>query len=239
MKLRRLKDIIIYEDDNLIAVNKPAGVYSLQSRFGTNRCIQDLAEAHDPNLQLCHRLDKDTSGVLLLAKNPDTYRSVAMMFEKREIKKTYWAIAHGRHYFENRVIDIPLSTTSRGRAKIDRHGGKPAETLVTAIENFKKYTLIECHPSSGRLHQIRIHLSSQNAPIVADTLYGGELPYLRDSKANFSMGRDKEERPMISRTCLHAYQVSFELDGKNIDIEADLPKDFHVCLKLIRKYDSI
>jgi len=239
MKLRRLKDIIIYEDDNLIAVNKPAGVYSLQSRFGTNRCIQDLAEAHDPNLQLCHRLDKDTSGVLLLAKNPDTYRSVAMMFEKREIKKTYWAIAHGRHYFENRVIDIPLSTTSRGRAKIDRHGGKPAETLVTAIENFKKYTLIECHPSSGRLHQIRIHLSSQNAPIVSDTMYGGELPYLRDSKANFSVGRDKEERPMISRTCLHAYRVSFELNGSTIDIEANLPKDFSVCLKLLRKYDSI
>ena len=239
MKLRRLKDIIIYEDDNLIAVNKPAGVYSLQSRFGKNRCIQDLAEAHDQNLQLCHRLDKDTSGVLLLAKNPDTYRSVAMMFEKREIKKTYWAIAHGRHYFENRVIDIPLSTTSRGRAKIDRHGGKPAETLVTAIENFKKYTLIECHPSSGRLHQIRIHLSSQNAPIVADTMYGGELPYLRDSKANFSVGRDKEERPMISRTCLHAYRVRFELNDSTIDIEGDLPKDFSVCLKLLRKYDSI
>ncbi len=238
MKLKSFKAYIVFEDDNLIAINKPAGVSSLQDRFGRETSIQQLAQAYCETAQLCHRLDKETSGILVIAKNPETYREMAISFEKRTIKKTYRAVVDGRHYFQDLVVSTPLSVSSRGRAKVDRKSGKEAETAFSVMENFRHYTLVSCFPKTGRLHQIRIHLTTQNAPISGDGVYGGSVPYLKHIKRNFKNKKDEEDRPMIGRTALHAYRLEFELFDKKHSLTAELPKDIHVFLTLLRKYDA-
>ncbi len=237
MKLKRFSEYIVHEDEHLIAINKPAMITSLNDRIGDQPSIQHLAQDYLASAQLCHRLDKETSGILLIAKNPETYREMSIKFEKREIEKTYWAISDGRHYFKNTTVDTPLSVSSRGRAKVDKRDGKPAETDFSVIETFKNFCLIECKPLTGRLHQIRIHLATQNASISGDVIYGGDPPYLKSIKKNYNPPTHEEPRPMISRTALHAESVSFDLYGKSFNIKAPLPKDMAVFLKLLRKYD--
>lgn len=237
MKFKAFSSYIIFEDENIIAINKPSMVSSLLDRLGEQPSIQEWSKGYLDTSQLCHRLDKETSGILLIAKNPETYREIAIKFERREIEKTYWAISDGRHYFKNLTVDIPLAVSARGRAKVDKRDGKDAETNVTVIETFKHFSLIKCQPITGRLHQIRIHLATQNASISGDTLYGGSAPFLKSIKKNFKLAKDEEMRPMIQRAALHARSISFNLYGKDHNIEAPLPKDMNVFLKLIRKYD--
>ncbi|MBO6518231.1 MAG: RluA family pseudouridine synthase [Bacteroidia bacterium] len=238
MKIKPLKHYIVFENDDFIAINKPSGIASLHDRFGSTISVQQLAEKYCKTAQLCHRLDKETSGILLIAKNPETYRAIAMSFENRTVQKVYHAVSEGRHYFQQLRVDLPLAVTSRGRAKIDKHRGKPANTHFSVLETFRHFSLIECRPVTGRLHQIRIHLGSQNAPIAHDSIYGGNLPYLRDIKKSYNLGRDKEERPMIGRTALHAYSLKFELNGETHTLAADYPKDLNVFVTLLRKYDA-
>ncbi|MFT5723922.1 MAG: 23S rRNA pseudouridine955/2504/2580 synthase [Bacteroidia bacterium] len=237
MKFKPFPSYIVLEDENLIAINKPAMISSLKDRAGILPNIQEWANDYLDTTQLCHRLDKETSGILLIAKNPATYREIAIKFEKRDIEKTYWAIADGRHYFKNLAIEIPLAVSSRGRAKVDKQDGKPAETDLTVIETFKHFSLIQCKPTTGRLHQIRIHLATQNAPITGDSIYGGSTPFLNNIKRNFKLTKGEEIRPMIQRAGLHAESIKFDLYGKPYNIKAPLPKDMAVFLKLLRKYD--
>ncbi|MFT4521500.1 MAG: RluA family pseudouridine synthase [Bacteroidia bacterium] len=238
MKTHTISDAIIYEDENLIAINKPSGISTLDDRVALQPSILDLIRNHCETAQLCHRLDKETSGILMAAKNPETYREMAMLFEKRKIVKTYWAITEGRKYFEDFTIEIALGQTSRGRAKIDRHKGKPASTTVNTLEIFKHFSLVACQPYSGRLHQIRIHLASSNAPIAGDLTYGGHEPFLNNIKKNYKLASTKELRPMIARSALHAKSLLFTLYGKEFNLDADLHKDMEVFLQLLRKYDT-
>ncbi|MBI1306257.1 MAG: RNA pseudouridine synthase [Bacteroidetes bacterium] len=237
MKIRSLEPLILFEDENLIAINKPAMISSLQDRWAETMSIQSLAEAYCETAQLCHRLDKETSGVLLIAKNPETYREVAQGFSKRQIDKTYWAVLEGRHYFDAFEVEVPLATSARGKAKVDFREGKPALTRLKTLENFRHFTLAECKPVTGRLHQIRIHCATVKAPLMSDTVYGGKLHYLSELKRNFNQGKDREPRPMIERTALHAKAIQLTLYDKIIQVEAPLPKDFDVLLTLLRKYD--
>ncbi len=235
----RFKDWIIYEDEKIIAINKPAGISALDERNNDSISILRLAKKYSSNAQLCHRIDKDTSGALLIAKDNDTYKECAGLFRNREIKKTYLAISEGRHHFDDLKVDLPLDTTARGKAKVDKKHGKPAETNFTTIKVYGHYSLISCTPVTGRLHQIRVHLVSQNAVIVADDAYGGQMPYLSSIKRNFNIGKGKEETPMIHRLALHAHKLEFELNGKNYDLTAPQPKDFSVFIKLLDKFDTI
>ena len=237
--LHKINPIIIYEDDDIIALNKPSGLLSLHDRNQRERSLIDLLRKYDPNATLCHRLDRETSGVIIAARSQEVYRDMAILFEKRKVDKTYFAVVRGSHPFNEHVIDLPLSITSRGKAKVDHRRGRPSQTSVESNEVFKHFTAVECKPESGRLHQIRIHLASVNAPLVGDETYGGQYPYMSDIVYKFNKGRGKEERPMIQRVALHAYRIKFELKGKSYDIEAPLSDDIEILLKLLRKYDAI
>lgn len=237
--LSSAETIIIYEDDDLIVVNKPFGVASLHERIGTKNSVIEILTEYCPTVQLCHRLDRDTSGVMLVAKNPETYRLISMEFERRNISKCYTAVVHGRHQFDGLEINLPLSVSSKGKAKIDYRQGKPAKTTVSSIEYFKHFTVLHCFPESGRLHQIRIHLSAQNAPIVADPQYGGELPFLSNLVSKYQKGRDKEARPMIQRVALHASSIKFSINDKPYEFTAPLSDDIEVLLKLLRRNDKL
>lgn len=239
IKLPKFADMIIHEDDNLIVINKPPFVASLDEREGGEVNILRLAKKYHADAQICHRLDKETSGVLLIAKNPETYRLVSIEFEKRRVNKVYHAVIEGTHVFEELLVDLPILNQGNKNVSIDRAKGKSAETIFDSIRYFKHYTLVQCRPITGRMHQIRIHLATQRAAIVNDEMYRGKPVYLSQiKKRGFTLAKDKEEQPIIRRFALHARAVDFTIDGKHYALEAEYPKDFATLLKQLEKFDT-
>ncbi|HMR17814.1 MAG TPA: RluA family pseudouridine synthase [Sphingobacterium sp.] len=238
-KLPKFRDLIIYEDENLIVINKPPFIASLDDREGGEHNILRLAKKYHANAQVCHRLDKETSGLLLIAKNPETYRLVSIEFERRRVEKLYHAVIDGTHVFENLKVDLPILNQGNKKVVIDRAKGKAAETIFNSVRYFKHYTLVECRPITGRMHQIRVHLATQHAAIVGDEMYRGKPVYLSQIKRRgFTLSKDQEELPIIRRFALHARSVAFTIDGKQYAFEAEYPKDFATLLKQLEKFDT-
>lgn len=186
---------IIYEDDNIIAVNKPPLLDSYE--------ILDILKSRDKNIELIHRLDRDTSGVLLLAKDRAFLKDAINAFKQKKVKKRYIAWIEGM-FFEEITIDAPITTHKRGNkafSKIDKKNGKPAITVVKPIEIQGKKSKVSIEIKTGRTHQIRLHLSSIRHPIVGDERYG-------------SVTRSK-------RVLLHAKSISL----LGYEFEAKEPKD--------------
>lgn len=238
MKIPPFKDLIIEEDEHFIFVNKPANLSSLDERLGNGLSMLQMARKYHPEVQLCHRLDKETSGVLLMAKHNEAYKTMAMMFEERTVEKSYHAVVQGFLQVTDKSILLPLSITAKGLAKVDLKDGKRAETIITTLEHFNHFTLINCKPVTGRLHQIRIHLASQNFPIVSDESYGGKKPFLSKLKRGFKTGKWEIEQPMMQRVALHAYELKFNAFEKAYAVVAPYPKDIEVLLKLLRQHDT-
>ena len=238
-KFPKFSELIIHEDENLIVINKPPFIASLDEREGGEVNILRLAKKYHADAQICHRLDKETSGVLLIAKNPETYRLVSIEFEKRRVNKIYHAIIQGTHIFKDLKVDLPILNQGNKNVSIDRANGKQAETIFNSIKYFKHYTLVECKPITGRMHQIRIHLATQHAAIVGDAMYRGKPVYLSQiKKRGFTMAKDQEELPIMKRFALHSKKVDFTIDGKYYEFEAEYPKDFATLLKQLEKFDS-
>ncbi|HAA13904.1 MAG TPA: RNA pseudouridine synthase [Cytophagales bacterium] len=232
----RFEDLILFEDKDYIVINKPAGFASLDDRHEAPSVL-DLARDYTPDAQLAHRLDKETSGALAIAKNPEAYREISIQFEDRIITKVYHAIVDGIHPFKGEEVNLPIHASARGGVRIDFEEGKIAQTFVTTVEAFRQHSLVECVPITGRMHQIRIHLASLKAPIVGDSAYGGKPLMLSEFKRNFNLKRDTEELPIIRRVGLHARALSFHaMNEEEVTVMADYPKDFAVALKQLAKY---
>jgi 23S rRNA pseudouridine955/2504/2580 synthase len=230
-------DIILREDEHYIIVNKPFGIPTLDDRDKTIRGILRQAKDYWPDAQVCHRLDKETSGILVIAKSPEAYRHLAMQLEHREVNKVYHAVVDGLANFNDTIVDVPLLTLNVGVVKIDRIEGKEAQTIFNTIEFFKKHSLVQCEPVTGRMHQIRVHLAYLKNPIVADTQYGGTNVYLSQLKKKFNLKLETEEKPLISRVALHAFSMGFfALDGSPMYTEAPYPKDIEALLNQLRKH---
>jgi 23S rRNA pseudouridine955/2504/2580 synthase len=236
MKKTRFQEIVIWENENYLLVNKPAGLATLDDREREENLLQ-WAKDERGDVQACHRLDKETSGVLAFAKHPEAYRHVAIQFEKRKVTKLYHAITDGLHEFNNTKTSYPLYSLGKGVVVIDRERGKPAETIFNTLEAFKAHTLVACEPITGRMHQIRVHLQALKAPISGDETYGGQPILLSKIKRNFNLKQGTEELPVIRRVALHARQLEFaDLDGKKLVVEAPYHKDFAVVLKQLRRF---
>lgn len=239
MKFPKFADLILFENDDVIVVNKPPFLSSLDEREGGEINLLRLAKGYWDDAQICHRLDKETSGALIIAKNPEAYRAVSMQFEKRQVKKVYHAVIEGTHVFDKLLVDLPILNVGKGNVSISRQDGKRAETWFQSLKFFKHYTLAECRPVTGRMHQIRIHLATQRASIAGDEMYHGKPVFLSEIKRKYHLGKDQEEQPIMKRFALHAYEVSCKLpDGKEVTIHAPYPKDFETLLKLLEKFDS-
>ncbi|POY36001.1 RNA pseudouridine synthase [Solitalea longa] len=239
MKLPSFKDLILFENDEVIIVNKPPLIASVDERSGGEVNMLRLAKSYWDDAQICHRLDKETSGALIFAKTPESYRSISMQFEHRQVKKVYHAVIDGTHAFEDKLVDLPIANLGKGNVVIDKYEGKRAETIFNSIKFYKHFTLVECQPKTGRMHQIRIHLATQRASIVADEMYGGRYPMLSSFKKGYRLSKDEVEQPLIRRFALHAYEVSFKLlNEQEITITAAYPKDFATLLKLLDKFDA-
>lgn len=239
MKIPKLQDLIIYEDDHLIVVNKPPFISSLDEREGGEINILRLAKQYHDDAQICHRLDKETSGAMIIAKDPETYRFVSMQFEHREVKKVYHAIVDGTHVFNELFIELPILNVGKGNVTISRVEGKRAETYFQSLVYFKHYTLIEARPVTGRMHQIRIHLATQRASISGDDMYGGKPVFLSQIKRGYRLAKDEVEQPIMKRFALHSREVTFKIsENETKTFTAEYPKDFGVLLKLLEKNDS-
>lgn len=232
-------ELILFENDNYLVINKPPYISTLEDRNDPVDILK-LAKEHHSDAQVCHRLDKETSGILVIAKHAEAYRHFAIMLEKRQVKKVYHAVAHGIHEFENVEADQPIYSTN-SKSRVDFRDGKPSLTLISTMETFKYHTLVKCFPVSGRLHQIRVHMAFHNAPIAGDPAYGGDFVFLSQIKKNFNLGKySEEEKPIIPRVALHAYNVTFRDFGDSedniVEVNAPYPKDFAVLVKQLRKF---
>lgn len=233
------KELIVFENEHYIVVNKPPYISTLEDRNDPIDVLK-LAKQYHEDAQVCHRLDKETSGILVIAKHPEAYRHFAIMLEKRQVKKVYHAVAEGIHEFENLEADQPIYSTN-SKSRVDFREGKPSLTLISTLETFKYHTLVKCFPVSGRLHQIRVHMAFHKAPICGDPAYGGDFIYLSRIKKNYHLGKfTEEEKPIITRVALHAHNVAFrdygDQEDQVIEVSAPYPKDFAVLVKQLRKY---
>ena len=226
-----LADHILFEDNDFVLINKPPFVSTLEDRHEKINILA-LARAYAGDAQVCHRLDKDTSGVLAIAKNSFAYRHLSMQFEHRQVVKTYHAVVDGIQDFKDVLVDLPILKQDDGVVKISKRDGKPAQTYFNTLQTFKAHTLVECRPVTGRMHQIRIHLASLKASITGDETYGGRPFLLSEIKRGFNLKKDTEEQSFMQRMALHAFALQFDdVSGARRRVEAPYPKDFQALLR--------
>ncbi|MFW6145836.1 MAG: RluA family pseudouridine synthase [Planctomycetota bacterium] len=257
---------VVYEDDDLIAVDKPPGLIVHPARgnwSGTllnalawyfqqhDASIGDLPlrdEAYRPGI--VHRLDRDTTGIILLAKSERALRGLGIQFEHRRVQKTYMAIVHGHVELDEDVIDLPIGQHARIKEKyaVDRRTGRPFAALSKeAVTRYRvrerlgggdapAFTLLELSPKTGRTHQLRVHCSHLGHPIVGDRLYGGGPLY----RSQLEGHPDQAVDPIITRQALHAWQVGFHhpATGEPMVLEAPLPADFVEALAALRELET-
>lgn len=227
---KKFDEWILYKDENYILINKPPFISTLEDRNDPINVLT-LARQYEPDAQVCHRLDKDTSGVLAIARNPEAYRHLSMQFENREVKKIYHAVVDGIHSFTNQLVDAGIEKQNDGTVRLSR-SGKSAQTHFTTIKTFKKHSLLECNPVTGRMHQIRIHLAFLKSPITGDEMYGGKLFFVSSIKRGFNLKKLSEEQPLMKRMALHAFSLEFALlNGEIKQVQAPYPKDFQALIR--------
>ena len=237
-RIQHLEELVLFEDEDIVLVNKPLHMASLDDKSAMN--LNALAKEYNPELSLCHRLDKNTSGILLMAKGAENYKKIALQFQQREVKKVYLTIVAGLHQYEGEKIDLPLYISSNKKVTVNKKQGKPSQTIIYTEEQFRDYTVLRCEPITGRMHQIRAHLAAIGSPIVGDALYRGIDIYLSGMKRKYKQSGRKEEQAINHGYLLHAQSLTFNhpTSGEEINITAPLPKNFKVVLKILRKYNS-
>jgi 23S rRNA pseudouridine1911/1915/1917 synthase len=252
--LKRDALTLLFQDDAVVAVDKPAGLATIPGRGETDSVLERLARqldlphtgSTDPRIRVVHRLDKDTSGVLLFAKHTAAQRHLSHQFQNNAVGKEYLAIVTGRPTGDEGEIDAPLAPhpADRLRMAVAKHGGRPARTLWKVEQRLRDYALLRCFPKTGKTHQIRVHLKHIGVPLAVDPLYNrprgpGAKPglSLSDFKRDYRAKRGEDERPLIDRLTLHAERLGFiHPDGRTIDLLAPLPKDFRAALNMLAKY---
>jgi 23S rRNA pseudouridine1911/1915/1917 synthase len=239
---------IIYEDDDIIVLNKPPDMIVHPARGNTYGTLVNALVFHSDKLSsglgefrpgIVHRLDKDTTGVMVVAKNDIAQWKIARQFEQRKTKKSYLAIVHGTPDLTADRINAPLGVHPKIREKyaIRPEIGKEAITFYEVVENFRGFSLLKMTPKTGRTHQIRVHLSYIKHPIVGDDMYGGKLVY----PWQLADGEPAVQEPVINRVALHAWMLEFThpTTKRVVKFEAPLPEDMQNLLDMLRKYRKV
>lgn len=270
---------VLHETDDWLVVDKPSNLAVEPERWAREKAslsgallqmVRDRtaragAEAGSAvgdggeipyRLRLVHRIDKDTSGAVLVAKNIETERFLRIAFEEGRVRKRYLALVEGEHPLadgEVELIDLPLGPDERksGRVMVRERDGKPSKTRVAVERRFHGYTLLACEPLTGRTHQIRVHLAQTGFPLAVDPVYGRrDAFYLSSIKPGYKQKAGRKERPLIERLSLHAARIGVPALGLATDlgqaagadgadvvtwVDAPLPKDFSNALKQLDK----
>lgn len=231
---------ILYQSEHILAINKKAGVLSIPDRFDkTKENLVDLLRPEFPGLMPVHRLDKETSGVLLFALNPESHKYLSNLFEKGKVEKYYLAIVEGNPVTDSGHIraSIGIDKAHVGKMKIDGKG-KLSHTSWEMLERFRGYSLLKVQIHTGRTHQIRVHMQYMGHPLAVDSLYGKrESISISDIKPHAKINpKDSQPGVLMQRCTLHSEQISFtDPGGKLITLQAPLPKDMNALLNQLRK----
>lgn len=212
---------ILHIDESILVVNKPAGLPVLPDGWDRDApYIAKMLEAEHGRIWIVHRLDRNTTGVLLFARTADAHRSLNIQFERHEVRKVYHALVEGKPRWEQHTARHPLRANvgHRHRTVVDNRDGKPSTTHFRIIERFVRFSLLEAVPETGRTHQVRVHAAELGFPLVGDVLYG----------ARFDLGQ--------TRPALHACALTFTHPSTNesLTFEVDYPEDFRAVLTRAR-----
>ncbi len=237
---------ILYEDPYLLAVDKPAGLAVHPSGKRVEGTLIGILHARYPGRseeegplpRLCHRLDKETSGVLLVSKDERTRGLLGRQFEERKVVKTYLAVVEGAPDRMEGIIDLPLAPDPKSpiRLKMEarRDGrGRPALTRFKVLERGERFSLLQVRPATGRQHQIRVHLAAVGHPVVGDKIYGPEERlFLKALEGRLTP--EEKERLILPRHALHAWKLRFlhPVEGEEMEITAPLPADMAGLMRL-------
>jgi len=231
---------IIFENDDFIAINKEAGMLTIPDRHDeTQLSLYKILTQKYGKIFIVHRLDRDTSGLILFARNEVTHKYLSQLFEQRNIRKKYMGIVRGSMPEKKGSINEPIAEhpVKKGVMTISKKG-KPSLTNYEVIEDYGIYSLVQFEIQSGRTHQIRVHTKPVGHPIICDEIYGDGKPILLSSfKKKYKLSNNElEERPLISRLALHSASLGFkDRQQKEFFIEAPLPKDMKAILQQLRK----
>lgn len=205
---------IIFQDKDFVVINKPAGLVVHPAGKHTSGTLANALKAKFPNFYLVHRLDKDTSGVMLVALNQTTKHYLSELFEERKIQKTYLALLTGKITPQKAYLDLPIKRGKFGKFET-MAGGRSAQSFYQVKEYLPGFSLVEVSPKTGRTHQIRVHFKALKHPVVGDTMYG-------------------VAEKGLSRQFLHAHRIEFkDAQGKTRVFTAPLPKDLTEFLKYL------
>ncbi|GAB4092687.1 RluA family pseudouridine synthase [Flaviaesturariibacter terrae] len=233
----KISDAIIYEDEHLVAVNKPSGILTIPDREGVPG-LRNLLQDRYGSIFTVHRLDRDTSGLVIFARSEEAHRHFSMQFEDRTTRKIYNGLVLGAPFQQEGVINEPLSEhpTKKGLMTVWRKG-KESITEYALLERFRLYSWMQFRILTGRTHQIRVHMKHLGHPIVCDPLYGDGRPVLlSEFRKKFTLGKFEEERPLLNRLALHASSLTLRnVGGEELTIEAPLQKDMRATLQQLRK----
>lgn len=232
---------IIHEDEDIIIVNKPAQFLSIPDRFRPEipNVLSFIGQMSE-RMFTVHRLDKETSGIMVFAKNAEAHKNLSQQFEKRTTKKIYLAIVDGIPFEPEGLIDKPIDKhpLKKGLMVISPQG-KPSQSEYKVVETFGDKAMVEVNILTGRTHQVRLHLKSIGHPIIIDEFYGRKDAFFLSTikRGKLKLSKNEDEKPLMDRTCLHAFKLSFDhpKTGLRVTYEADVPKDFAAVIRQFRK----
>ncbi len=235
----KISEFIVFENDDFIALNKPSGLLSIPDRKGTDVSLKVLLKEKYGDIFTVHRLDKDTSGLIVFAKNEIAHKHLSLQFENRQTKKIYQGLVIGSLLEKKGSISSPIMEhPALNGTMIVHRKGKESLTDYEVLEDFGIYSWLQFQIHTGRTHQIRVHMKETGHPVVCDILYSDGKPVLVSSlKSKFKLSKNaEEEKPILNRLALHAFQLSFkDISGKLIELEAPPPKDIRATLQQLVK----
>ena len=242
---------LIRQNADWVAVHKPAGLAVIPGRGEQDSVLEALGRqlglpatgAVDPRVRVCHRLDKDTTGVLVFALHKAAQRLINLQFQANTIEKEYVALVTGRLMTDEGEVAERLGRHPSNPLKmaVVKHGGRPSVTRFKVMQRYRDFTLVRCFPKTGKTHQIRVHLAHQGHPLAIDPLYNARVNVdglmLSRFKRGYQPAAGREERPLIARLPLHAERLKFiDAQGEQVDLHAPLPKDFRAAVNMLEKY---
>jgi 23S rRNA pseudouridine1911/1915/1917 synthase len=235
----KLTEAIMYEDDDIIVINKPSGMLSIPDREGKDISLKKILQDKYEQVFTIHRLDKDTSGLIVFGKNAGTHQELSRQFEQRETKKIYQGLVLGSPSQKSGQIDAPIAEhpVKKGMMTVYRNG-KESLTDYEVLKDYSIYSWMQFRIHTGRTHQIRVHMKLLGHPVVCDELYGDGKPVLLSSiKPKYKLSKDQEEeQPLLNRLALHAYSLGLTLmNGEAKEFTAPLPKDLRATLQQLDK----